>query len=220
LEAARDKIMLGSERKTLILTDKDKQMTAYHEAGHTLLNVLLLNTDPFHKVTIVPRGRALGVSWSLPEGEKHTRSKKEMLSKIIICMGGLLSENIKFNEQTTGAANDIEKATDIARDMVCRYGMSELGPVDYNFNVEHPYLGRDIQNHKEFSEKTAEKIDAAIKQIVDDCHEKGKQLLIENIDKLDLLANKLIEKETLQAKEVYELLNIEPREQFSFKPNE
>ena len=220
LETARDKIMLGSERKTLILTDKDKQLTAYHEAGHTLLNLLLPSTDPFHKVTIIPRGRSLGVSWSLPERDKHSRSKSEMLAKITICMGGLLVEKMKFNEQTTGASSDIETATDIARDMVCRYGMSDLGPIDYNFNVEHPYLGRDIQNHREFSEKTAEKIDSEIAKIINHCYENGKQLLTENIDKLELLANKLIEKETLQAKEIYELLNIEPRELYSFKPNE
>ena len=218
LEKARDKIMLGSERKTLILTDTDKRLTAFHEAGHTLLNLLLLNTDPFHKVSIIPRGRALGVSWSLPERDQHTRSKSEMLSKIMICMGGYLSEKMIFDEQTTGAANDIEQATDIARNMVCRYGMSDLGPIDYNYNIEHPYLGRDIQSHKEFSEKTAEKIDFEIAKIINYCLEKGGKTLQDNKDRLELLASTLIEKETLQAKEVYELLNIEPREIHSFKP--
>ncbi len=218
LEKARDKIMLGSERKTLILTDKDKRLTAYHEAGHTLLNLLLIDTDPFHKVSIIPRGRALGVSWSLPERDKHSRSKSEMLSKIMVCMGGYLAEKMVFHEQTTGAANDIQQATDIARNMVCRYGMSDLGPIDYNYNVEHPYLGRDIQSHKEFSEKTAEKIDLEVAKIINGCLDKGSRILQDNSDRLELLANTLIEKETLQAKEVYEMLNIEPRELHSFKP--
>lgn len=220
LEIARDKLMLGAERKTLVVSEKDKRMTAYHEAGHTLLNVLLPSSDPLHKVTIVPRGRALGVSWSLPEMDKYSRSRSELEAKIVICMGGLISEKIIFNEQTTGAASDIEQATDIARSMVCRYGMSSLGPVDLNTIEEHPYLGRDIQKHKEFSESTAEKIDAEISKIIDGCFQKGQNLLTENKAKLDLLANTLFEKETLYAKEVYELLDIEPREMHTFHPND
>lgn len=220
LEVARDKLMLGAERKTLVVSEKDKRMTAYHEAGHTLLNVLLPSSDPLHKVTIVPRGRALGVSWSLPEMDKYSRSKSELEAKIVICMGGLISEKITFNEQTTGASNDIEQATDIARSMVCRYGMSNLGPIDLNSIEEHPYLGRDIQKHKDFSESTAQKIDAEIGKIIDECLKKGQSLLNTNKDKLDLLANTLFDKETLYAKEVYELLNIEPREQHTFRPND
>jgi len=220
LEIARDKLMLGAERKTLIISEKDKRMTAYHESGHALLNVLLLTSDPLHKVTIVPRGRTLGVSWSLPENDKYSRSKSELETRITMAMGGLLAEKMVFNEQTTGAANDIASATEIARDMVCRYGMSGLGPVDYNYSEEHPYLGRDMQKHKEFSESTAEKIDAEISKIVDSCLSKGRELLTLNRDKLDLLANSLFEKETLHAKEVYELLNIEPRELHTFQPND
>ncbi|KKQ33380.1 MAG: ATP-dependent zinc metalloprotease FtsH [candidate division TM6 bacterium GW2011_GWF2_37_49] len=220
IEIARDKLMLGAERKTLIVSEKDKRMTAYHESGHTLLNVLLPSSDPLHKVTIVPRGRALGVSWSLPEMDKYSRSRSELEAKIVICMGGLISEKLIFNEQTTGASNDIEQATDIARSMVCRYGMSDLGPIDLNSIEEHPYLGRDIQKHKDFSESTAQKIDTEISKIIDGCLKKGQELLITNKDRLDLLATTLFDKETLYAKEVYELLNIEPREMHAFRPND
>lgn len=217
-EIARDKIMLGSERKSIIFSEKDKTMTAYHEAGHSLLNVLLPDTDPLHKVTIVPRGRALGVSWSLPERDKYSQIKEEMVSRIIVCFGGLLAEKMIYNTQTTGCSNDIEKATKIARAMVCRYGMSDLGPIDFNFAQEHPYLGRDIQNTREFSEHTAQRIDEEVNKIVQDCYQKGQMLLQENRKHLESLAKALIERETLQAKEVYELLGIEPRENHSFHP--
>lgn len=217
-EIARDKIMLGTERKTMVFTDKDKLMTAYHEAGHALLNVLQLETDPLHKVTIIPRGRTLGVSWSLPERDKYSRSKTEMLARIVGCFGGLLAEKIVFSDQTTGAVNDIEQATKIARAMVCQYGMSELGPIDLSSVVENPYLGRDIQNTKEFSEKTAQRIDEEVEKIVKQCYTRGEQLLTENRNRLDLLAKTLVERETLQAKEVYDLLGIEPRELHNLRP--
>ncbi len=215
-EVARDKIMLGSERKTLIFTEKDKTMTAYHEAGHTLLNVLLPDTDPLHKVTIVPRGRTLGVSWSLPERDKYSQNKNELLARITLSLGGLLAEKMFFNTQTTGCANDIEQASKIARTMVRRYGMSDLGPIDYEYTQEHPYLGRDMQQAKEFSEHTAEQIDIEVNKIIQSCYQQGKDLLENNRNKLELLAKTLIEKETLQAKEVYELLGIEARESQSF----
>jgi cell division protease FtsH len=216
LESARDKILLGSERKTLIFTQEEKKMTAFHEAGHTLLNLLLLNTDPFHKVTIIPRGRALGVSWSLPEKDKYSQTKNEMLSRITVCFGGLIAENIVFDAQTSGVANDLEQATKIARAMVKRFGMSELGPVNYNTSEEHPYLGRDIQNHKEFSEKMYEKIDQAVEKIINSCFEHGKKLINENMEKLKKLGEALLEKETLSANEVYKLLDIAPRKTHEF----
>jgi cell division protease FtsH len=215
-EMARDKIMLGAERKTLIFTEKDKIMTAYHEAGHTLLNILLPDTDPFHKVTIIPRGRTLGVSWSLPERDKYSQNRNEMVSRIVVSFGGLLAEKIFFNDQTSGAANDIEKATKIARAMVCRFGMSDLGPIDYDYTQEHPYLGRDIQQGREFSESTAQRIDQEVEKIVKTCYEQGFNLLKENKDKLELLAKTLVEKETLHAQQVYELLNVTPRETHNF----
>jgi cell division protease FtsH len=215
-EVARDKIILGSERKSLIITDKDKNMTAFHESGHTLLNVLLPDTDPLHKVTIVPRGRALGVSWSLPERDKYSQNTKEMKARIIMAFGGLLAEKMFFNTLTTGCANDIEKASKIARTMVRRYGMSGLGPIDFEYTEEHPYLGRDLQNAKEFSEYTAQRIDEEVNKIIQDCYQQGEKLLTDNKDKLELLAKELVEKETLQASEVYALLGIEPRESHSF----
>ncbi|MBY0352893.1 ATP-dependent zinc metalloprotease FtsH [Candidatus Babeliales bacterium] len=216
-EKARDKILLGAERKTLIFTDKEKKMTAYHEAGHTLLNLLQpVETDPFHKVTIIPRGRALGVSWSLPERDKYSQTSSEMLARIVVCFGGLLAEKMIFNDQTSGVSNDLEQASKIARSMVRRFGMSELGPIDYNLSQEHPYLGRDMQNIKEFSEKTAERIDREVEKIMQQCYDKGSQLLTDNKDKLELLAETLLEKETLLAQEVYELLGIQPRETHTF----
>jgi len=215
-ETARDKIMLGSERKTLIFTEQDKIMTAYHEAGHTLLNLLLPeSTDPFHKVTIIPRGRALGVSWSLPERDKHSQNKSEMLARMVVCYGGLLAEKMIFNEQTSGVSSDLAQATKIARTMVCRYGMSDLGPIDFDASQERPYLGQDMQNSREYSERTAQRVDEEVEKLVKQCYEKGLKLLTENKDKLEILAKALVEKETLQASEVYELLNITPRETHS-----
>ncbi len=211
-EHARDKVMLGAERKTIVFSEKEKLMTAYHEAGHTLLNILLPDTDPFHKVTIIPRGRALGVSWSLPERDKYSQTKKEMLARMTVCFGGLLGEKIIFNEQTSGVSNDLENATKIARAMVCRFGMSDLGPIEYDYSQEHPYLGRDIQNSRQFSERTAQRIDEEVEKIVAQCYSNGEKLLQENRDKLESLAKTLVEKETLQAKEVYDLLGLPPRE--------
>ncbi len=211
-EVARDKILVGGERKTLVFTEHEKKMTAYHEAGHSLLNLLLPATDPFHKVTIVPRGHTLGVSWSLPERDRTSYTKTELRSRITVALGGLLAEKLVFNEQTTGVSNDLEKASTYARNMVKRYGMSPLGPIDYETSSEHPYLGRDIQNGKDFSEKTAERIDMEVEKIIADCYEDGNKLLITNRDKLELLATTLIEKETLHAAEVYVLLGITPRE--------
>ncbi len=215
-EIARDKILLGAVRKSLIFTVKDKKMTAYHEAGHALLNVLLPDTDPLHKVTIVPRGRALGASWSLPERDKYSQNKNELLARIIHGFGGLIAEKMFFDTQTTGCADDIDKASKLARAMVRRYGMSDLGPIDFEYNQEHPYLGRDLQNAKEFSEHTAQQIDAEVAKIIDACYKKGTNLIHENRDKLELLAKTLVEKETLQGKEVYELLGMESRESHSF----
>ncbi|MBM3893370.1 ATP-dependent zinc metalloprotease FtsH [Candidatus Dependentiae bacterium] len=217
-ELARDKIMLGSERKTLMFTEKEKRMTAFHEAGHTMLNILQPETDPFHKVTIVPRGRALGVSWSLPEGDVHSQTKEQMLARMVVCYGGMLAETLFFDTKTSGCSNDIEKATKIARAMVSRYGMSDLGPITFETGQEHPYLGRDIQSSREFSEHTAQAIDQEVSKIVSFCYNKGKQLLEANREKMVILAERLIELETLQAHEVYELLGMEARETHSFHP--
>jgi cell division protease FtsH len=211
-EKARDKLLVGAERKTMILTKEEKEKVSYHESGHTLLNLLIEKSDPFHKVTIVPRGRALGVSFSLPENDRYTSSKSELIAQIEVSLGGLLAEKIVFDEQTSGASNDLEKATQIARRMVCRYGMSQLGPLVFGDDDDHPYLGRDImKTSKNYSEETARKIDEEVHRIIMESYTVAEKLIVENRDKLDLLAKTLLEKETLLAQEVYDLLGITPR---------
>ncbi len=204
-ESARDKILVGGEHKTLMFTKEEKAMTAYHEAGHSLLNLLLPATDPFHKVTIMPRGQTLGVSWSLPEGDKTSQTKTQFTSHIVVSLGGLLAEKLVFNEQTAGVSSDLQKASAIARKMVRNFGMSSLGPINYGATYDS------------FSGKTSERIDAEVEKIISDCYDQGNKLLVENRDKLNLLAQTLIEKETLHAAEVYELLGIPPRETHSLQ---
>lgn len=202
-EEARDKIILGKESKTMSLTEEDRKITAYHEAGHALVTLMLpQETNPLHKVTIVPRGKALGVTHSLPEREKYNRTKAEMLAEITMAFGGRVAEELVFEQITTGAYSDFKAATKIAREMVCYYGMSD----DVGFIVY-------TQNHGEYdySEKMAEKIDAAVYKITAECHERAKALLSNNRDKLDKLAHALLEKETLYASDIYELLDITPR---------
>lgn len=207
-EDARDKILLGKEIKTIVLSDKEKEMTAYHEAGHALIGLLLPeHTDPLHKVTIIPRGRALGVTHSLPEREKYTKTKKEMIGSIMVSLGGRAAEKLVFNAMATGAYSDFKNATAIARNMVCKYGMSdELGPVVYSQG----------QQDFRYSQKTAEKIDAEVQKILDTSQEQVINLLQDARDKLDTLAHALLEKETLYASEIYELLGIEPRVEHKF----
>lgn len=200
-EAARDKVLIGAERKTLKFTEQERKMTAYHEAGHSLINILLLESDPFHKVTIVPRGPTLGVSWSLPEGDKTSQTKTEILAAITRALGGLLAEKLVFNEQTMGVSSDLDKATSMARHMVKYYGMSSLAPRVYK--------------DEDCSEKTSEKVDAEVEKIINECYQNGHNLLVTHRDKLDLLAQALLEKETLQAAEVYELLGLPHRETHS-----
>ncbi len=207
-EEARDKILLGKELKTIILTDQERKVTAYHEAGHALVNLLMpCDTDPLHKVTIVPRGRALGVTHSLPEREKHTISKEEMVARIMVALGGRAAEELVFNRLESGAASDFARATEIVRDMVCSYGMSkELGPLVY----------KNEPGEMLYSQETARKIDEEMRLIMDMSYEQVKVLLTENRGKLDTLAQALLEKETLFAGEIYQLLGIESREEHLF----
>ena len=208
LEDARDKILLGKESKTMILTEDDRKVTAYHEAGHALVRLLMpQTTDPLHKVTIIPRGRALGVTHYLPEREKYTTTKDEMLSDIMSALGGRAAEELVFNQLTTGAYSDFQAATRVVRNMVCYYGMSdELGPIIY---------GQGQQDYV-YSQKTAETIDHEVRKIAHDCYQKTVGLLESNRDKLDLLAQTLLQKETMYAGEIYELLGIEPRAEHKF----
>jgi len=206
-EEAKDKVLMGIERKSMLISEEEKRLTAYHEAGHTLIAKLLPNTDPIHKVTIIPRGRALGLTQQLPEEEKHTYSKEYLLSNLCVLLGGRAAEEIALNTQTTGAENDLERATEIARRMVCEYGMSEnLGPVTFGRREEQIFLGKEIARHKDYSELTAQKIDEEIRRIVLDAYNKTKRLLKENRDKLDRLANALLEKETLNSQEIDQII--------------
>ena len=198
LERAKDKVMMGAERKSMIISQKEKENTAYHEAGHALVAYLLPGTDPIHKVTIIPRGRALGLTMQLPIDEKYTHSKKDLLNSIAILLGGRGAEKLVFGDVTTGAGNDIERATELARKMVCEWGMSEeLGPLAYGVKEEQIFLGREITRQRNYSEETSKKIDAAVKQIILDAGDKVDSLLTEHRASLDGIANELLDKETI-----------------------
>jgi len=208
-EDAKDKVLMGAERKSMIISDEEKKITAYHESGHTLVAKLLPNTDPIHKVTIIPRGRALGLTQQLPEDEKHTYPKEYLLSNIAILMGGRAAEEIVLNMQTTGAGNDIEKASDLARKMVCDYGMNEdLGPLAFGKGEEQIFLGREISQHRDYSELTAQKIDDEVRNIVNSAYEKASKLIKDNVDTLHTMAKALLEKETLDGKAIDEIMGI------------
>jgi len=202
-EDAKDKVMMGTERKSMIISDEQKKTTAYHEAGHTLVAMLLPNTDPIHKVTIIPRGRDLGLTQQLPMDEKHTYPNDYLVSNICISMGGRAAEELVLNIQTTGAENDIEKASDLARKMVCEYGMSEeLGPLTFGKKEEQIFLGRQFSQHRDYSELTAQKIDDDVRDIVIGAYKKAAQLIKNNEDILHKMANALLEKETLNSAEI------------------
>ncbi|MDD2466941.1 MAG: ATP-dependent zinc metalloprotease FtsH [Desulfobulbus sp.] len=198
LERAKDKVLMGAERRSMIISPKEKEITAYHEAGHALVAKLLPGTDPIHKVTIIPRGRALGLTMQLPLDEKYTHAKGFLLNSIAILFGGRVAEKLVFDEITTGAGNDIERASELARKMVCEWGMSEdLGPLSYGKKEEHIFLGREIAQHRDYSEETAQKIDAAVKHIILEANDRVTRLLEENMDILKALADELLEKETI-----------------------
>jgi cell division protease FtsH len=183
LERAKDKVMMGAERRSMIISEKEKEITAYHEAGHALVARLLPGADPIHKVTIIPRGRALGLTMQLPVDEKYTHARGYLLDRIAILFGGRVAEKLVFDEITTGAGNDIERASELARKMVCEWGMSdELGPLAYGKKEEHIFLGREIAQHRDYSEQTAQRIDAAVKQIIVEANDKVTRLLAAEAD--------------------------------------
>ena len=207
LEKAKDKVMMGAERRSLMITEKEKENTAYHEAGHALIAKLLPGTDPLHKVTIIPRGRALGLTMQLPTDEKYTVSRTFLKNSICILLGGRVAEEIIFNEMTTGASNDIERATEMARKMVCEWGMSDtLGPLSYGKKEEQIFLGREINQHRDYSESTAVKIDDEVIKLVTNAKETVTELLTSHIDLLRALAEALLEKETLNSEEINEIM--------------
>ena len=202
-EEAKDKVMMGMERKSLIISEKEKKTTSYHEIGHVLVARMIPEADPVHKVTIIPRGRALGVTSYLPIDEKHTYSKEYLEAMITYALGGRAAEKLVFNHYTTGAGNDIEKATNIARKMVCEWGMSDkLGPLAYGAKEEEIFLGREIQKHRDYSEKTAIEIDDEIRGIINSAFERSVQILKDNMDLLHRLSAELLEREILDAEEI------------------
>jgi len=202
-EDAKDKVLMGTERKSMIISEEEKRITAYHEAGHTLAAKLLPGADPIHKVTIIPRGRALGLTQQLPINEKHTYPKEYLLNNIAILMGGRAAEEIVLNTETTGAGNDIERASDLARKMVCDFGMSkELGPLSFGKRDEQIFLGREFSQHRDYGEETARKIDEEVRNIVTGAYEKTCQLIRDNLDTMHRMANALLEKETLTSDDV------------------
>ncbi|GIK22322.1 MAG: ATP-dependent zinc metalloprotease FtsH [Ignavibacteriota bacterium] len=202
-EEAKDKVMMGMERKSLIISEKEKRTTAYHEIGHVLVARMIPEADPVHKVTIIPRGRALGVTSYLPIDEKHTYSREYLEAMITYALGGRAAEKLVFNHYTTGAGNDIEKATNIARKMVCEWGMSDkLGPLAYGAKEEEIFLGREIQKHRDYSEKTAIEIDEEIRSIINSAFERAVKILSENMNLLHSLSEELLEREILDAEEI------------------
>jgi cell division protease FtsH len=214
LTEARDKVRWGRERKSRKIGEKERILTAYHEAGHTIVSLNCLKSMPIHKVTIIPRGMAyLGATMQMPEEDRYTKSKQEMIDEMAVLMGGRVAEELRVGDITSGASSDIEYATKIARAMVCTFGMSEkMGTVQYGGRSDHIYLGRDIVKSEGFSEETARDIDVEIKKFVDSAAETARRILSENLDKLDLLAKKLLESETLDGHEVKKLLGYDSPE--------
>ncbi|RUM41967.1 MAG: cell division protein FtsH [Desulfocapsa sp.] len=207
IDKAKDKIMMGSERRSMIITDDEKEVTAYHEAGHALVARLLPDTDPIHKVSIIPRGRALGVTMQLPTEERYTHSKKFLEHSLCILFGGRVAEQLIFDEITTGAGNDIERASDMARKMVCEWGMSEkLGPLTFGKKEEQIFLGREISQHRDFSEETARRIDEEVSAIVKVANKSVTEMLTENIDILKRIAEELLERETIVLDDIEDIL--------------
>src|SRR5687767_11213511 len=201
-ELAKDKVLMGAERKSMVISNEEKRVTAYHEAGHTLVGLKVPNADPVHKVTIIPRGMALGVTQQLPEGDRHNYSQEYLLGQIAILMGGRIAEDSFLGSITTGASNDIERATELARAMVCEYGMSDMGPLTFGKKEEQIFLGREIAQHRDFSEDTAIKIDQQVKKIVTAQYERAKSIIEENRDTMVRLAECLLERETLEGVEI------------------
>jgi len=210
-EFAKDKVLMGPERRSIVISEEEKKVTSYHEAGHAILGMVLPNADPVHKMTIIPRGLSLGLTQSLPKSEKHNLTRDYILDQITLLMGGRVAEELQFGKGgiTTGARNDIERATSTARKMVCEWGMSEkLGPLQYGQKEEPIFIGKEIARHKDYSEKTSQMIDEEIRSIVDKAYRKAWDELSRHKDSLDKLAKKLLEKEVLNSKEIEEIVGL------------
>ena len=206
-EEAKDKVLMGVERKSMVLSDEEKQNTAYHEAGHAICNLYCKEADPLHKVTIIPRGRALGVTYSLPGEDKHSYSREYIMDRICIMMGGRVAEKLIFSKATTGASNDIKQATNLVRKLICDYGMTEeLGPLSYGEKDESIFLGREFNRHRDYSEKTAETIDSMMRKFVEEQYERAKTILTEHRDELERLAKALLEFELLDREDIEKII--------------
>ena len=210
-ERAKDKIMMGPERKSMIMPEEERRNTAYHEAGHALVARLMPKTDPVHKVTVIPRGRALGVTMQLPENDRYSLDKERMLSTIAVLFGGRIAEEVFMHQMTTGASNDFERATQIARDMVTRYGMTdELGPMVYAENEGEVFLGRSVTKTTNMSEETMRKVDAVIRRIIDEQYAVARKLIEENQDKIHAMAAALLEWETIDSEQIDDIMGGKP----------
>jgi cell division protease FtsH len=202
-EFAKDKVLMGTERRSMVISDEEKRNTSYHETGHVLVARMIPGTDPIHKVTIIPRGRALGLTQQLPIDEKHTYPREYLENNIAILLGGRAAEEIILHDFTTGAGNDIERATNLARKMVCEWGMSDkMGPLSYGKKEEQIFLGREFATHKDYSEETAKNIDLEVVSIVTRNYEKAKKILTDHIEILHKIAEELLEKEVLNGAEI------------------
>jgi len=217
-ELAKDRVIMGAERKSMMLSDEEKMNTAYHEAGHALLAVLIPDADPLHKVTIIPRGMALGLTMQLPVDDKHSYNKDYLEAQLAILMGGRIAEEIFMKQMTTGAGNDIERATDMARKMVCEWGMSDLGPLSYGKKEEQIFLGREISQHRDYSESTAIAIDAQVRKLVDNGYARARKFIEANKDAMVRIAEALLEREVLDGSEVKQLIQGETRSAFRTNP--
>jgi cell division protease FtsH len=205
-ELAKDKILMGAERKSMVMSEAEKRNTAYHEAGHALVAAMLPNADPLHKVTIIPRGMALGVTMQLPIDDKHSYNKEYLLAQLAILMAGRIAEEKYMHHMTTGAGNDIERATDMARKMVCEWGMSELGPLSFGKKEEQIFLGREIAQHRDYSEETAIRIDEQVKKLVQGGYNTASQIIDEHTEAMVRVAETLLVREILDGNEVMELI--------------
>ena len=207
-ELAKDKVLMGSERRSMVMSEAERKVSAWHEAGHTVVGKLVEGNDSVHKVSIIPRGAALGVTQFLPTEDRYTMSRRQTLARIAMALGGRVAEELVFSEITSGASDDIKRATRLARAMVCELGMSDkMGPVAYGENEENVFLGREIaQRREDYSEATAREIDQEVRRIIDEQHELARRVITENRDSLDRLAECLLERETLDSEEINALL--------------
>ncbi|MGB5080825.1 MAG: cell division protein FtsH, partial [Burkholderiales bacterium] len=210
-ERAKDKILMGAERRSMVMPEEERRNTAYHESGHALVAKLLPKTDPVHKVTIIPRGRALGVTMQLPEQDRYSMDRERLLSTITVLFGGRIAEEVFMHQMTTGASNDFERATAIARSMVTQWGMSDaMGPMVYGENEGEVFLGRSITTHKNVSEVTMQQVDAEIRKIIDHQYALARKLILDNRDKVEAMARALLEWETIDAEQIQDIIDGRP----------